>query len=276
MIDGQTVYIAIFGDPVAHSLSPQMHNAALKHLGLNMAYVAFKVEAAIDAAAAMRALGFKGASITVPHKEAIIPHLDEVDEIGQTIGAVNTVFAQDGKLLGSNTDWLGVVRALEKVTELKGKRCLILGAGGAARAAIYGLQSRGVQVFLMNRNQERGRQLAAEMNCTSAEWQSWNRLDVDMVMNATSVGMSPKRDQSLVPSNWLRAGMVVLDMVYRPLKTRLLRDANSAHCHCVSGLEMLLYQGAAQFEIWTGRKAPVETMRRALIEPLEDEADQNP
>ncbi len=275
MINAQTVYVVLFGNPVAHSLSPQMHNAAFQHLGLNMVYLAFKVEEAVEAAAVMRTLGFQGASITVPHKQAIIPHLDEVDEMGRAIGAVNTVFAQDGRLMGYNTDWLGVVRALEQVTELRGKRCLILGAGGAARAAIYGLQSRGAQVFVMNRNEERGHRLAAEMDCTSVDWQSWDRLDVELVINATPVGMSPKPDQSLVPKHWLQGRTAVLDMVYRPLKTKLLREAEAAQCLCVSGLDMLLYQGAAQFEIWTGKKAPVDIMRRALIEPLEDEADQD-
>ena len=276
MIDAQTTYVAIFGNPIAHSLSPQMHNAAFNHLDLNLAFLAFKVNKAAEAAVAIRTLGLRGASITIPHKEAIMEHLDEVDNVGLAIGAVNTVVAREGRLLGSNTDWLGVVKALEQVTELGGKRCLVLGAGGAARAAIFGLQNRGVEVRLTNRNQERGRSLAAEMNCAFMEWQSWDRLDIELLVNATPVGMSATRDQSLISAQQLKKSMVVLDMVYRPLETRLLKDAAMAGSICVSGLEMLLHQGVAQFEIWTGQEAPVEVMRQALVESLGNETDKNP
>ena len=275
MIDAQTTYVAIFGNPIAHSLSPQMHNAAFNHLGLNLAFLAFKANKAAEAAVAIRTLGLRGASITIPHKEAIMEHLDEVDDVGQAIGAVNTVVAQEGRLLGSNTDWLGVVRALEQVTELGGKRCLVLGAGGAARAAVFGLQNRGAEVCLTNRNQERGKSLAAEMNCTFAEWQSWDRLEIELLVNATPVGMSATRDQSLISAQQLKENMVVLDMVYRPLETRLLKDAATAGSICVSGLEMLLHQGVAQFEIWTGQEPPVEVMRQALVESLANETDKN-
>ena len=275
MIDAQTTYVAIFGNPIAHSLSPQMHNAAFNHLGLNLAFLAFKANKAAEAAVAIKTLGLRGASITIPHKEAIMEHLDEVDDVGRAIGAVNTVVARGGRLLGSNTDWLGVVRALEQVTELGGKSCLVLGAGGAARAAIFGLQNRGAEVCLTNRNQERGRSLAAEMNCTFVQWQSWDRLEIELLVNATPVGMSATRDQSLISAQQLKENMVVLDMVYRPLETRLLKDAATAGSICVSGLEMLLHQGVAQFEIWTGQQAPVEVMRQALVESLANETDKN-
>jgi shikimate dehydrogenase len=202
-------------------------------------------------------------------------HLDDLDETSRAIGAVNTICAREGRLVGYNTDWLGVVRAVEQVTDLPGKKCLILGAGGAARAAIYGMQSKSVEVLLMNRNAARGRRLSAEMNCTLVNWQSWDQLDVQLLINATPVGMSAKGDQTPVPRRWLQADMVVMDMVYRPVETRLLRDAEAAGCLCVSGLEMLLYQGSAQFEIWTGKKAPVKVMRQTLIESLGDEADKD-
>ena len=275
MINAQTEYTVIFGNPVAHSLSPQMHNAAFKHLGLNMAFLAFEVREAADAAAAIRTLGLRGASITIPHKETIVAHLDEIDEVGWAIGAVNTVVAQKGSLLGCNTDWLGVVGALEQVTVLEGKRCLVLGAGGAARAAIFGLQKRGAEVCLMNRNEGRGHRLAEEKNCTFVGWQSWDRQEMELIVNATPVGMSATRNQSLVPAQQLKGGMVVLDMVYRPLQTRLLKDAAAVDGICVSGLEMLLHQGVAQFEIWTGIEAPIEVMRQALVESLTNETDQN-
>jgi len=272
MINGQTEYVAIFGNPVAHSLSPQMHNTAFSHLGLNFAYLAFRVDKAEDAAFAIRKLGFRGASITVPHKEEIIPHLDEVDEIGRIIGAVNTILSREGRLHGSNTDWLGVVLALEQITELGGKRALILGAGGAARSAIYGLQSNDTQVFVMNRNEARGKKLSAEMNCNFVPWQAWDQFKVDLVVNATTVGMPATQEQSLIPAHWLRQGMVVLDMIYRPLRTKLLKDAEKAGCGCVSGLDMLLFQGIAQFETWTGREAPVEVMRKSLKEAAGEES----
>ena len=147
---------------------------------------------------------------------------------------------------------------------------VVLGAGGAARAAVYGLQRKNVKVFMMNRSEARGRSLADQMSCAFINWQAWDQLDVDLLINATTVG---GEDQSLVPEQWLQSGMVVLDMVYRPLKTKLLRDAEAADCLCVSGLDMLLYQGTAQFEIWTSKQPPVEVMRQALIESLEDEAN---
>jgi shikimate dehydrogenase len=275
MIDAQTRCLAIFGNPVGHSLSPQMHNRALEHLGLNLVYLAFEVEDAAAAANSIRELGLPGASVTVPHKEAIVAHLDEVDEISRAIGAVNTVVNREGRLLGYNTDWLGVIRALEQVVQLEGKRCLILGSGGAARAAVYGLLRAGGQVFLTNRSEARGRSLASEMNCGFVDWQGWEGLEVEVVLNATPVGMWPNRDQSVVPANWLRAGMVVMDMVYRPLRTKLLRDAEAAGCLAVNGLEMLLHQGVGQMEIWTGKSAPVGPMRRALVEALENETHQN-
>ncbi|MFP3870578.1 MAG: shikimate dehydrogenase [Syntrophobacteria bacterium] len=273
MIDALTACVALFGNPVAHSLSPQMHNAAFKHLGLNMIYLAFQVERAADAAAAMRACGFHGASVTVPHKEAMLVHLDEIDEASRTIGAVNTIINRQGRLVAGNTDWLGVVRSLEQATELAGKRCLILGAGGAARAAVYGLGRAGVQVFLTNRTEVRGRRLADDLQCTFVHWHSWEHLEVDLLVNATTVGMGT--GQSPVPRKWLRSGMVVMDMVYRPPRTRLLRDAEEAGCQAISGLDMLLYQGAAQLELWTCRRAPLEIMRRALMEGLGHETDQN-
>jgi shikimate dehydrogenase len=251
-----------------------MHNAAFKHLGLNMVYVAFQVEGAAEAAMAVRTLDLRGASVTVPHKESIMAHLDEVDETSKTIGAVNTVFNRRGRLLGYNTDWLGVVSALEQVTDLAGKSCLVLGAGGAARAAVYGTQKTGATVFIMNRSENRGQRLAAEMQCNFAPWQAWDKLELDVVINATPVGMSPNEKQSPVPAERLRAGMVIMDMVYKPVETTLLRDAQTAGCLGVSGLDMLLYQGAAQLEIWTSADPPVEIMRRALIEALEDETDQ--
>lgn len=274
MIDAQTSCVAIFGNPVTQSLSPQMHNAAFNHVGLNMVYLAFNVKEAADAATAMRTLGLMGASITAPHKEAIAEHLDELNEICAAIGAVNTVVNQEGRLVGCNTDWLGVVQALEQVADLPGARCLVLGAGGGSRAAIYGLQRKGATVFIMNRNEVRARSLAAQMNCAFVHWGAWERLNVEFVINATSAGMTPNQGRSLVPKRWLKAGMVVLDMVYRPMETKLLKDAKAAGCRGVSGLEMLLYQGAAQFEIWTARKPPVEIMRKALVEALRDDADQ--
>jgi shikimate dehydrogenase len=275
MIDARTGCVALFGAPVAHSLSPQMHNAAFAHLGLNLVYLAFEVGAAAQAAEVMRAVALRGASITVPHKEAIVAHLDEVDEVARAIGAVNTVAVEQGRLLGCNTDWLGMVQSLEQATALPERRCLVLGAGGAARAAVYALKRRGARVLVSNRTEARGLRLAEAMACDFLQWPPWGRNDVEVLINATTVGMWPAHDRSPVPAEWLRPGMVVLDLVYRPRKTRLLLDAETRGCRAVSGLEMLLFQGAAQLEIWTGRQAPVEVMRAALLEALEHETDQD-
>lgn len=264
-VDGRTEIYGIMGFPVAHSLSPAMHNRAFAESALNKIYLPFEVRDVAAALAGFRALGVRGVSVTIPHKQAVIPFLDSVDPVAAAIGAVNTLVFADGLVHGQNTDWLGATRALSQVMDLPGRRVLLLGAGGSARAIGFGLQEAGAEVILASRTPERGRQLAADLAC------DWHHLDdlsgirAEALVNATSVGMAPAIEQLPAPTLDLASFRVVMDIVYSPLETRLLREAVQAGCRVVNGLEMLLFQGAAQFEIWTGKPAPLAAMRNELL-----------
>ena len=268
-INGKTVIHGIMGDPVAHSLSPAMHNAAFAELGLNCVYVAFPVKDVKSAMDGFRALGVKGVSVTIPHKQAVIFWLDEIDPVAVKIGAVNTLLVRNDRTIkGFNTDWLGANRALEEHLDLSGKTILLLGAGGSARAIGFGLIEAGARVMIASRTQKSGEQLAQSLDCDWHPLSAVATLSADGLVNATSVGMAPQDQDSLVPRPSLASYPVVMDIVYSPLKTRLLREAAEAGCITINGLAMLLYQGVAQFELWTGRKAPVGIMKGKLLAGL--------
>jgi len=190
--------------------------------------------------------------------------LDEIDTDAQNIGAVNTVVNTDGRLKGYNTDFLGVVIPLSRRTELRGKQAAVLGAGGAARAAVYGLLKAGMQVTILNRSTARGESLAADLRCNFRPLGAKGLIDFDIIVNATSVGMAPASAESPVPAACFRPGQVVLDVVYTPYHTRFLRDAAAKGAEVVHGIEMLVAQGAAQFELYTGFEAPLAEMEQAL------------
>jgi len=267
-INGKTEVYGIVGNPVGHSLSPLMHNAAFAALEENRVYLAFQVEDIADAVKGIRALNIRGVSVTIPHKESIIPCLDAVDPVAVKIGAVNTVnVVGQGTtrlLCGSNSDWVGANRALANHIELRGRHVVLLGAGGSARALAFGLLEAGARVSLCSRTETRGRKLAADLGCRWHSLAAVDQLTGDVLINATSVGMIPKIDASLVSRGHLENFAVVMDIVYSPFETKLLRDAREAGCKVVYGLEMLLYQGVAQFELWTGQAAPVELMQTVL------------
>jgi shikimate dehydrogenase len=272
VINGETVLYGIVGNPVTHSLSPAMQNAALAERNINGVYLPFSaldIEAAITG---IRGLGVQGVSVTIPYKESVMAYLDMIDPVAQRIGAVNTIILQEddnGKsLIGLNTDWLGAIRALEEEIVLDGAEAVLLGAGGSARAIGFGLLERGVRFVLCSRTESRGKGLADELGCPWVSLADWQQLSGKILINATSVGMQPNIAVSPVPARILSHFQVVMDIVYAPLRTRLLQEAESAGCKTINGLEMLLYQGVAQFEQWTGRAAPVEVMRRALAETL--------
>ena len=269
-INGQTALYGIIGNPVSHSLSPAMHNAAFVELGENRVYLPFPVSDLEAGIQGLKALGIKGVSVTIPYKEVVLPLLDVIDDVACKIGAVNTVEirAVDGRkyLYGSNTDWLGANRALAEKVQLQGARVVLLGAGGSARAIGFGLQHRGAEVVLCSRTESRGRSLAADLDCLWHPLSEVDTLQGEVLINATSVGMQPKIEVSPVSATLLSRFRVVMDIVYAPLATRLLREAEAAGCQVINGLEMLLYQGVAQFELWTGKAAPVELMRQKLYE----------
>ncbi len=267
-ITGSTKLYGIIGNPVSHSLSPAMHNNGFAYLGENSVYLPFYVENVADAITGIRALHIQGVSVTIPHKEGVIPYLDKIDPVAEKIGAVNTIHVEEkdniSLLCGSNTDWIGANRALAEKLDIMGADIVLLGAGGSARAIGFGLQEAGATVRLCSRTESRGRALAEELGC---DWYSLTGVEAlhgDALVNATSVGM--KEYVSPVPEKCLRNYKVVMDIVYSPLETRLLSLAKKEGCQTVNGLEMLLFQGVAQFELWTGRKAPVEKMREVLLE----------
>jgi shikimate dehydrogenase len=268
-INGKTKLYGIIGNPVSHSLSPAMHNAAYAALTLNKIYLPFPVEDVQAALAGLKALDIQGVSVTIPHKKTVIPFLDRIDPVALSIGAVNTIDMrienEEKVLCGSNTDWLGANRALSGKLELQGAAVILLGAGGSARAIGFGLKEAGAEGAFCSRTESTGKALASELGCIWYPLSEVAGLRGDALVNATSVGMAPHEGFSPVPEGVLKSFRVVMDIVYAPLQTKLLRDAEAAGCRTISGLEMLLYQGVAQFELWTDLAAPVEVMRKALL-----------
>lgn len=267
-IDSRTRLFVLLGDPVAHSLSPQMHSAAFNQVGFNGVYVALRVTDAAGAVAGLRSLGVAGASVTIPHKRAVIEELDEVDPTAAAIGAVNTIVNVDGHLSGHNTDGVGAVRALQKKCSLAGKRVAVIGAGGTARAVGYTAKAQGAGVTIVNRTAARGEALAQVLGADFQALADFKGRDIDVLINTTSVGMHPDRDAMVIDEALLNARMVVMDVVYNPLHTRLLRCARQKGCQTVDGLAMFVEQGASQFELWTGQKAPLEVMDRVAREAM--------
>jgi shikimate dehydrogenase len=277
MIDSRTRLLGLIGDPVEHSLSPAIHNAALAALGLNYAYMAFRVESRnIDLAlAGFRMMGGRGLNVTVPHKTAMLPFMDEMDGAAEKIGAVNTIVFESGRLKGYNTDAPGFSMALEVAGfEPAGKKVVVLGAGGAARAAAFALIDRVSRLFVVTRTAslEKGRRLAAELGGKAGALDFGELASAleraSLLVNATSVGMSPRVDETPVAAGLLKPGLAVFDVVYNPMETRLLREARAAGCRTASGLDMLLYQGALSLELWTGHKPSIDIMRQAALEAM--------
>jgi shikimate dehydrogenase len=257
------------GKPVSHSLSPAMHNAAFQAQGLNKVYVAFEVTDVVRALDGFRALGVGGVSVTIPHKQAVIPYLDAIDPVAEKIGAVNTLLIEDMRIRGCNTDWIGANQALEMTVDLPASTVLVLGAGGSARAIGFGLQEKGATVIIANRTLAKGQALAGDLNCKCYPLEEIGELQVDAIVNATSVGMTPNVDATPLAKSFLKNVSAVMDIVYSPMETRLLREAKQVGCKTVNGINMLLFQGAAQFEMWTGRKAPLDVMREKLFSQLD-------
>ena len=265
-ISVSTALCGIVLHPAGHTRSPAMHNAASAALGLDALYVAFDVPASrLEAAMiGVRALGVRQLSVSIPHKTAVLELVDAVDETARRIGAANTVVLERGRLVASNTDWLGAIRALERERPLDGARATVLGAGGTARAVIWGLLQRGADVRVLNRSVDRAAALADELGAKAAgplEAIAHERYDV--LVNTTSVGMGT--DESPIDASDIRPDAVVLDAVYAPEMTRLLRDARERGAHIVSGRWMLVHQAVAQLEAWAG-EVDAEMAARAMTE----------
>ncbi len=267
-INGATRVYGLLGRPVAHSLSPAIHNAAFQEVGLNAVYAAFPVTDLAQAVAGLRGLQINGVSVTIPFKEEIMPLLDEIDPQADKIGAVNTLVNRDGMLRGYNTDWLGAVQALEEKTGIAGKRCLILGAGGASRAIAFGILEKGGQVAVTDQDMAKALALSRTLWAEVVAPDHLGQYPAEILINATPVGMEPQVGEIPLDPTLLPRFQVVMDIVYKPLETRLLHEARARHCQVIDGLRMLIHQGAAQFELWTGRPAPREVMARAAYDNL--------
>ncbi len=283
MISGRTRLCGVIGDPIEHTMSPAIHNAAFTKMGLDYLYVPFRVKReelsrAIDG---MRGLNIRGLNVTIPHKVSVIPLLDELDPLAESIGAVNTITNDDGVLKGSNTDASGFLQALlERGIEPKGQNIVILGAGGASKAISFILAERGAHLVILNRLLELdwAEELASRLSTIfhrevkALELVEENLARVldgaDILVNATSVGMSPDTKETPVSFNLLKPGLIVFDIVYNPIKTRLLREAEEASAETISGVDMFVWQGALAFERWAGVKAPLELMREEVIKRL--------
>lgn len=258
-VDAATRVYGVAGDPVAHSLSPVVMNAALRRETVNGVYLALHAKTLKDLLACVREIPIHGLSITMPYKEAIIPFLDNTDSHTTKIGACNTVVrAQDGKLYGFNTDTAGVVRPLQQRIELEKAKILVLGAGGAARAAVFGLKERGAEVYILNRTAGPAQKLARSARARLLKRADLKKLSFDVIINATPVGMGNTRDTPL-NANEIKA-RYVFDMIYDPPETKLLKLAKEAGAEVIPGIEMFVQQAARQFEIWTGKPAPLDEM----------------
>ena len=283
VVTGKTKLCGVIGDPIAHTISPAMHNAVFVKMGLDYVYVSFQVkeEELSKAIDGMRALNIRGLNVTIPHKVAVIPLLDELDPLAEKIGAVNTISNDNGVLKGYNTDASGFLQALlERGIEPEEKKVVMLGAGGASRAISFILVERGAHLVILNRRLERAEKLTGRLSTTlnkevkALELVADNLAQVlgeaDILVNATSVGMSPNINETPVPSSLLKPGLVVVDIVYNPIRTRLLREAEEAGAKTINGVDMFVWQGALAFEIWTGAKAPVELMRAEVVRQLKN------
>lgn len=267
-VSGQTAVYGIIGNPVAHSMSPLMHNTAFKLLGIDAIYLPFEVEDLTGALAAIKALGIKGASVTHPFKTQALALIDKVDETAEKIGAVNTLVFEGQGIRGTNTDWVGAVRWLEALLPIRGHSFVVLGAGGAARAVVFGIVSKGGSCIIVNRSQDKGRTLADAFDCDFVPLAEIDKIKADCLVNTTPVGMYPKSDEMPVPDRVLGAYKAVADVIYNPLETMLLKHAKAAGCVVASGFEMFVYQGIEQFTIWTGRQAPIKEMKQVVYQRL--------
>jgi len=288
MTSGRTRICGLIGDPIEHTLSPVMHNAAFRSKGLDYLYLPFRVKRewlsqAIDG---MRALNIRGLNVTIPHKVDVIPYLNELAPLAEKIGAVNTIVNDDGVLKGYNTDAAGFLKALlKRGIKPEGKRVVILGAGGASRAISFILAERSASLVILNRQLEFdwAAQLASRL---SQSFQSEAKAlelnepnlkaslsQADILVNTTSLGMSPNSNETPVPAKLLRPEFVVFDIVYNPIQTRLLKEAEGVGAETINGLEMLVEQGALAFEMWTGLEAPIEVMKKEAIKALQENED---
>lgn len=279
MIDGNTKVVGLIGNPVEHSFSPLMHNAAFKELNLNYVYIPFKVEdnKLPNVISGADSLNIQGLNVTIPHKINIMKYLDNLDPIAKLIGAINTIDFNEMK--GYNTDGIGALKAIEEVTNIKNKKLVIAGAGGASRAISFQFANTNLEdIVIINRNLNKAQSLSEDVNNSNlnvtTRYNDLNNLaneleTGDIFIDTTSIGMSPNlNDKPIATFDMLHEDLIVNDIVYNPIETVLIKEARKANAQTVSGLKMLIYQGAESFKIWTKRDAPIATMEEAILKHL--------
>jgi len=280
-IDAKTKVCALIGDPVEHSFSPLIHNAGFKKLGINFVYVAFQVKDIENAIKGIKALNIQGASITIPHKIRAARYVDSLDEMAKKIGSINTIVNKGGTLIGFNSDGMGALKAFrDQKVDLNGKKVLILGSGGVARAitfaTVMNAKLKGLNILGI---------LKEEIDDLVSDLRKVTEIEIkgallenkvlqesisssDILINCTPVGMYPKSDESPVPAEFFKKELIVFDVVYNPPQTRLLKEAEKSGCDTISGVEMFINQAVVQFELWTGKKAPESIMREVILDHL--------
>lgn len=273
-LNRETEVFGVVADPVGHSLSPLIHNTAFKHFKMNKVYLPFRIPREdlgefIDDAAE---LNLRGLSVTIPHKESMIPFLTQADGAVRGIGATNTVVIDGGNRLGFNTDYRAAMDSLEAAigvkegteSPLKGKTALVLGAGGVGKAIAYGLLRRGASVIVCDGNHERAQELAERLKCREVDWAIRQSVGADILINGTPIGMHPNVDETPFAKNHLRPSMVVFDAVYNPENTLLIKEARDKHCKVVTGVDMFVRQACLQFKHFTGQDGPADLMRDVI------------
>ena len=265
-INGETQLIGFFGSTYKTSKMYAMYNAAFEALGLNYVYVPFIVKDLEKAVEGVRHLGIKAIGVTIPYKIAVLPYLDELDSDARRIGAVNAIVNHDGMLLGANTDGKGAVKALQEVIDIAGKKVVLLGAGGAARAIVFAIADEGGDLVIVNRTKDAAEDLAKAVDCKYAPVDKLEQelKGADVVINATSVGMVPNENESLVKKESLSSELIVMDLVTNPKETKLLKEAKERGCKIVYGDRMLFWQGVLKFQLYTGVEPPIEVMEKAI------------
>ena len=272
-IDAATKVYGVCGNPIKHSLSPIMMNTAFRRETVNGIYLALQTTRLSDLLKLVREVPLHGLSVTMPLKQEVMKHLENTDPVSAEIGSCNTIVrSQDGKLYGFNTDEGGIVRPLERRLALKGAKVLALGAGGAARAAVFGLSRRGAEVVVLNRTPQTAQKLAREAKAKTIRRDQVAKSSFDVIVNATPVGMHGVKPQHILEPKEINARLV-FDLVYNPVDTPLIRMAREKGIHVVTGIEMFVQQGARQFEIWTGKPAPEDEMLRVVVHALRQRAE---
>jgi len=272
-LDAATKVYGVAGNPIKHSLSPIMMNTAFRRETVNAVFLALQTAKLGDLLTLVREVPINGLAVTMPLKEEILKHLERTDPLSEKVGACNTVVrSQDGKLYGFNTDVAAIVRPLERRLQLKGAKILVLGAGGAARAAVFGLKDKGAEVFVMNRTPESAQKLVRQAKAKTFKREQLAKTSFDVIINATPAGMHGVKPHSILEAKEINA-RIVFDLVYNPIDTPLIRMAREKGIPVITGVEMFVHQGARQFEIWTGKPAPEEEMLRVVVHALRQQAE---